>query len=100
MIIKEITESQKIKTSAKCKTIETVSLDDFFVEKEINIKEIAFIWCDAQGHEGFILEGAKSLLEQKKTPWLVEFQMSDEMKKSESYHLFIKNLGKYFTFTI
>ena len=79
-----ITNKKKVGNFVKVKG---KKLDSFF--RIINPKK-TLIWIDTQGHEGFILEGAKKILN-KKTPLVIEF-WPQGMFQSSSYVLLKKIL--------
>jgi FkbM family methyltransferase len=60
-------ESTRKKIQVRCTT-----LDEALAENGIGACEISLLWMDTQGHEGFILSGAKRLLDEN-IPVMLEF---------------------------
>ncbi len=61
-----LAESNSGSVEVPCTTI-----DQFIAENNL-ADAIRFIWIDVQGYEGFVLQGAKELLAQRKTAFVVE----------------------------
>lgn len=51
--------------------VNLITVDDLIEKEGIDPKKISILWCDAQGSEGKILKGAKSVLKQG-IPWVME----------------------------
>jgi FkbM family methyltransferase len=52
-------------------TIDLITIDELIEKEKIDVSEITFVWCDAQGSEGRLIKGASKLLE-RKIPWTIE----------------------------
>lgn len=75
--------------------VSVTTLDDFFKLSKEKLNELSMIWVDTQGHEGFVLAGAQTILEKRKIPWIVEF-WPEGMKQANCYDLFVSNVQMYF----
>ncbi len=53
--------------------------------------DVKYIWVDTQGHEGFVLDGAKKLLQSRKIPLFIEF-WPDEMRRVGGLELLLDTL--------
>jgi FkbM family methyltransferase len=42
--------------------VKLVRLDDLIAELEVDVRDVGLMWIDTQGHEGHVLEGAKTVL--------------------------------------
>jgi FkbM family methyltransferase len=51
--------------------IDLITIDDLIEKEKIDVNEITFVWCDAQGSEGRLIKGASKLLA-RKIPWTIE----------------------------
>jgi FkbM family methyltransferase len=61
--------------------IESVTLDDFIVQQNINISKIRLIKIDVEGWEFSVLQGAKKIIEMElPVSFLVEFNKEDTVK--------------------
>lgn len=79
--------------------VPVTTLDEFLEPSKERLEKISMIWVDTQGHEGFVLAGAQSVLKNRKTPWIVEF-WPEGMKQSKCYDMFVSNVRMYFRFII
>ena len=50
-----------------------ISLDDYFVENNLDAGKIKYIWVDTEGFEPFVISGAKNILKNHNIPLYMEF---------------------------
>ncbi len=53
-------------------TVPTARFDDFAAENDLDVDRFGWFWVDAQGHEGHILAGAKSVMSSD-VPVIIEY---------------------------
>lgn len=76
--------------------VETITLDEWCKKSGIRPDEINYIWIDAEGYEGYIIEGAKELLGKKKIALYLEYNKKF-LKKSGCYEMLLKNLQNIYS---
>lgn len=76
--------------------ISTVTLDEWCSSNGIPADEISYIWIDAEGYEGYIIDGAMNLLSRKKTALYLEFNVT-LLKKCGCFELLLENLSKLYS---
>lgn len=76
--------------------VQTICLDSYCKQHNIDSEEISIIWIDAQGFEGYILKGAEQLLSKKAFPVLIEF-WPKALQESGCFDLLCEVVEKHFT---
>lgn len=74
--------------------IESVTLDDYFANKNID-----FIKLDVEGAEWQVFEGARSILDKRNVIWQVEFHLDEDWYRRNilydyGYHIYDLDLNK------
>lgn len=82
-------ETQKVKVS---------TLDHLVMESNLTPADVSFVWIDTQGHEGFVLSGAASLLSAG-IPFCIEF-WPDGLKEAGCFDKLIAILQQNFGYFI
>ena len=62
------------------------SLDNLDAEHQLTIDSNSLLWLDVQGHEGHVLEGARSLIERKRIKFLVTEFWPYGLQRSSGKH--------------
>ncbi|WP_313260585.1 FkbM family methyltransferase [Lacrimispora sp.] len=76
--------------------IELKTLEEYFSGQQMSFDDVKYIWIDTQGHEGFVLDGAKKLLQSRKIPLLIEF-WPDEMRRVGGLDSLLNSLKDIYT---
>lgn len=79
--------------------VESISLDDYMAIEGIQKESIRYLWLDAEGYEGFVIDGAKEMLTGTKIPIMMEF-VPQYLKRQNCYELLIDNLMKHYKYFI
>lgn len=75
--------------------VQMTTFDEYCNQNQFCIDDIAYIWIDSEGFEGFVIEGMRAVLERKKVPLFLEF--NDKMLQQHGcYDLLVKNLKTYY----
>lgn len=74
----------------------TETIDSFVQRRNIDSKEIGFIWMDTEGAESEIIEGGMSTLSVKKIPLMQEYNPIIYKNKG-TYDGYIKNIKKLYS---
>ncbi|MCI8504539.1 MAG: FkbM family methyltransferase [Dorea sp.] len=74
----------------------TETIDSFVQRRNIDSKEIGFIWMDTEGAESEIIEGGMSTLSVKKIPLMQEYNPMIYKNKG-TYDGYIKNIKKLYS---
>lgn len=90
-----VVEGEKI-GNANTEVVESITLDEYLNQNKIEHSEIKYIWIDVEGVEGFVIDGARSLLKDSSIPVLMEF-VPKYLKRQNSYQLLLENLEKIYT---
>lgn len=78
-------------------SITCVTLDEYVEINAIPPQDIQYVWIDVEGHEPYVIEGAKKTLEASKAYLFMEYN-SSIYKASETYQNVLKNLKKIYRF--
>lgn len=84
-------DPNKAKKEGNYEQIELKTLEKYFSGQQMPFEEVKYIWVDTQGHEGFVLDGAKELLLTGNIPLLIEF-WPDEMRRVGGLDLLLSTL--------
>ncbi|MFY7929643.1 MAG: FkbM family methyltransferase [Oligoflexus sp.] len=76
-------------------TILTTTLDALLRNQSIEAASIGLVWIDAQGHEGYILQGAERLLAKGQVPVLLEF-CPKLLREKQSFESFLDVVNIHF----
>lgn len=82
-------------SSVDVETVTTRSIDSLVAEGLIDVARIGLLWIDVQGHDPFVLAGARSLIEAD-VPVVVEY-WPEGMIASGSFDLFSSVVRELFT---
>lgn len=76
--------------------VSLITLDEYIKNKNINSRDIGYIWMDTEGHESEIIEGAMNTLSGSKIPLMQEFNYEDYIKKG-LFDSYLNNIKKIYT---
>ncbi len=79
--------------------VESISLDDYLAMEGIKKSSIRYLWLDAEGYEGYAIDGAREMLTGTGIPIMTEF-VPQYLKKQNCYELLINNLSEFYTYFI
>ncbi len=79
--------------------VESISLDDYLAMERIEKSSIQYLWLDAEGYEGYVIDGAKEMLTGTGIPVMTEF-VPQYLKRQNCYELLINNLSELYTYFI
>lgn len=54
-------------------SVDSVSIDEFLTQNHIDPGDVRYVWIDTEGFEANVLNGARLLLEQKRTAFYIEY---------------------------
>jgi len=74
--------------------VDVDTLDNLLVTHQVDAASVSLVWCDTQGHEGFVLAGSESLI-RRQVPFCIEFCPHD-LVDAGSYEQLIKIIEQKF----
>lgn len=76
--------------------VESITLDAYLESAGIGGGEIRYLWIDVEGYEGYVINGAKKLLEEADIPVMAEFVPS-YLKKQGCYEMMLQDLSMLYS---
>lgn len=68
-----IVSGKEVADDADLQAVESLSIDEFLCENNIDPADVRYVWIDTEGFEANVLRGARRLLEQEKTAVYMEY---------------------------
>lgn len=85
--------------SMKMRKTEDIHLSTFDDEMNERFDGIDYIWMDVEGYEGFVLEGMRKFLRNRKVPMWTEFSPK-MLREAGCFEQFIDILSRYYAYFI
>ncbi len=86
--------STKAKAAQATIDVQVETLDDILKAENIAPEGVSLVWVDTQGHEGFVMSGAKTLIA-KRVPFCIEF-WPQILKETRGFELLLEIIERDF----